>query len=106
MDCRKHYPGNCETYCKNWFAVAHRPLYVDGFNEEQIMTPDEKDRLIEIMRQNIVEKERYIYELIRENLKLKGKRHTLIMKGEAENEIQPGKYRGYPESCTDCFRKR
>jgi len=35
------------------------------------MTPDEKDRLIEIMRQNIVEKERYIYELIRENLKLK-----------------------------------
>ena len=36
-----------------------------------------KDILIEIMRQNIAEKEKYIYELIKENLKLKGKRHTL-----------------------------
>ena len=35
------------------------------------MTPNEKDKLIEIMRQNIAEKEKYIYELIRENLKLK-----------------------------------
>ena len=35
------------------------------------MNDNEKDILIEIMRQNIVEKERYIYDLIRENLKLK-----------------------------------
>ena len=41
------------------------------------MTTDEKDRLIEIMRQNIAEKEKYIHGLIRENIKLKGKGHTL-----------------------------
>jgi len=40
------------------------------------MNDAEKDRLIEIMRQNIAEKEKYIYGLIRENIKLKGKRHT------------------------------
>uniref|UniRef100_A0A6H1ZZ09 Uncharacterized protein n=1 Tax=viral metagenome TaxID=1070528 RepID=A0A6H1ZZ09_9ZZZZ len=40
------------------------------------MTTKEKDILIEIMRQNIAEKEKYIYGLIRENIKLKGKRHT------------------------------
>jgi len=41
------------------------------------MNNTEKDRLIEIMRQNIAEKEKYIYDLIRENIKLQGKRHTL-----------------------------
>ena len=45
------------------------------------MNVTEKDRLIEIMRQNIAEKEKYIYDLIRENLKLKGKRHTLKEEG-------------------------
>ena len=35
------------------------------------MTTDEKNRLIEIMRQNIAEKEKYLYELLRENIKLK-----------------------------------
>ena len=35
------------------------------------MNDTEKDILIEIMRQNIVEKEKYIYELLRENIKLK-----------------------------------
>ena len=45
------------------------------------MTTDEKDRLIEIMRQNIAEKEKYIYGLIRENIKLKGKRHTITEEG-------------------------
>uniref|UniRef100_A0A6M3XYQ6 Uncharacterized protein n=1 Tax=viral metagenome TaxID=1070528 RepID=A0A6M3XYQ6_9ZZZZ len=38
------------------------------------MTTDEKDRLIEIMRQNIAEKELYLYALIRENIKLKSQR--------------------------------
>ena len=53
------------------------PLRSSGALGERIrgeaMNDTEKDRLIEIMRQNIAEKERYIYELIRENLKLKGK---------------------------------
>ena len=51
------------------------------------MNDTEKDRLIEIMRQNIAEKEKYIYDLIRENLKLKGKGHTIKEEGEGhENE--------------------
>ena len=54
----------------------------NGLKEkEETMNDTEKDILIEIMRQNIVEKERYIYDLIRENLKLKGKRHTLKEEG-------------------------
>ena len=47
----------------------------------ETMNDTEKDILIEIMRQNIAEKEKYIYDLIRENLKLKGKRHTLKEEG-------------------------
>jgi len=35
------------------------------------MNDTEKDILIEIMRQNIAEKEKYLYELLRENIKLK-----------------------------------
>jgi len=46
------------------------------------MNDKEKDILIEIMRQNIAEKEKYIYDLIRENLKLQGKRHTLNQRRE------------------------
>ena len=37
----------------------------------ETMNDTEKDRLIEIMRQNIAEKEKYLYELLRENIKLK-----------------------------------
>ena len=47
------------------------------------MNDTEKDILIEIMRQNIVEKERYIYELIRENLKLKAQAAPKPKEGQA-----------------------
>ena len=39
--------------------------------KEETMNDTEKDILIEIMRQNIAEKEKYLYELLRENIKLK-----------------------------------
>ena len=51
------------------------------------MNDTEKDILIEIMRQNIAEKEKYIYDLIRENLKLKAQAaHINQRRGENENE--------------------